>query len=133
MAAVPSDPGGYLDRRELYEQRLARANRIDATITAACSGPIFDGLTLDQIDHDGVLQDSVRALATSVGNQHPDLDVVVYRGPHSPWGLRVMLHGDDLQILPVSVGGSGLPAVVVEEPMDFSKAAELAAQMWRDR
>lgn len=133
MAAVTPDPAEHLDRRDRYEQRLARARRIDAIITAACSGPIFDGLTLAQVDQDGTLQDSVRALVTSVGSARGGLDVVVYRGPHSPWGLRVVVEGDTVQILPVTVGGTGQVVQDDGQTPDLSRAAELAAMMWRDR
>lgn len=147
---VTESPNGYVDRRELFERRLARANRIDAAVTAACSGPIFDGLTLEQVDHDGMLRQSIKALVGSAGSGGSDLDLVIHRGPHSPWGLRIVVSGDDVEILPVQIGmasqigvgpqggaaGPGGSAAVESadaESFDFSQAAELAAMMWKNR
>lgn len=119
---------------------MAKAARLEEILDSSLRGPVFGDLTLESIDPDGALRACVRAVIVHVATHQP-VDMVLHRGPGSPWGLRVIADEDyELKVLPVRIGSangqgavSGANSCDDEEGLDFSRAAELAAAMWQNR
>ncbi|PID53688.1 MAG: hypothetical protein CSA58_07155 [Micrococcales bacterium] len=125
------------ERRQALQQRMARAANLEELLDSALQSAAFDGLALAQVDQDGALRNCARSIVIHVASQQP-VDMVVHRGPGSPWGLRIIANpGGGLHIHPVRIGTSTETAAGTDHEeevlFDGEKAAQLAAMMWQNR
>lgn len=78
--------GDILERRSILEEHRARASRLKAALDSARTA---DGRSLDDIDPDGVLAESVVAisrLSYTIGT----FDLTVMLGPANQWGVHAV-------------------------------------------